>query len=282
MTSRPRITVITVVRNAVTMLQRTVDSVLGQDYPDLEFIVVDGGSTDGTAEIVKAHADRLHWWVSEPDRGIYDAMNKGLKHATGEWVSFMNAGDLFASPTVLTDIFSGDTSEAAVIYGDSYAGYAHGKVFRPAAAPEHMVKGMAFCHQAGFVRRNLIAAEGFDLSYPIGADFHELYRLYAAGHTFHKVDIPVAVFDASGVSNMNMLQSAREHFRTVRQYHRLTPCERFYHYRFICWVALVSTGYRILPEGLVRGLRAWRWNAAEPGTAEGEGLPVEQVRSEAS
>ena len=101
----PKITVITVVRNDVAHIEHTMLSVLGQTYGNVEYIVIDGGSTDGTVDIIKKYADKLAYWVSEPDGGIYPAMNKGLQHATGEWVNFMNSGDSFADDKVLNDVF---------------------------------------------------------------------------------------------------------------------------------------------------------------------------------
>ena len=105
MTTLPLISVITVCYQAAEPLQKTILSVRQQYYQPLEFIVVDGGSTDGTRDIIARHQDIITRWVSEPDRGIYDAMNKGVSMATGEWVIFMNAGDTFAANNVLLRIF---------------------------------------------------------------------------------------------------------------------------------------------------------------------------------
>src|SRR5688572_22673033 len=93
--SAPLVSVVTVTFNAARTLQATIDSVVKQDYPRLEHIVVDGGSTDGTVDIIRANALRLASWSSEPDGGIYDAMNKGAAKATGDWVIFLNADDAF-------------------------------------------------------------------------------------------------------------------------------------------------------------------------------------------
>ena len=90
-----KITVITVCHNAAKTLEKTIKSVLNQTYPNIEYIIIDGGSTDDTVDIIKRYADRLAYWISEPDKGIYDAMNKGIEVATGEWINFMNAGDTF-------------------------------------------------------------------------------------------------------------------------------------------------------------------------------------------
>jgi glycosyltransferase involved in cell wall biosynthesis len=103
-TGRPPITVITVVFNAKDTVRTCIDSVLAQGVDNLEYIVVDGGSTDGTLEILRGYEARLTRLISEPDEGIYDAMNKGLKLATGQFVHFLNADDKYVSPTVLSYI----------------------------------------------------------------------------------------------------------------------------------------------------------------------------------
>lgn len=100
----PKISVITVVFNRVETIGKTIENTLSQTYPNLECVVVDGASTDGTMEIVKSYADRIRW-ISEPDNGIYDAMMKGARMATGEWVIFRNTGDYFYSNHVIKDIF---------------------------------------------------------------------------------------------------------------------------------------------------------------------------------
>ena len=100
-----KISVITVCYNDRERIEKTILSVLSQSYGNLEYIVIDGGSTDGTVDIIKKYANRIAYFVSESDEGIYDAMNKGLRKAVGEWVCFLNAGDLFVSESVLNTIF---------------------------------------------------------------------------------------------------------------------------------------------------------------------------------
>ena len=90
-----KISVVTVCYNAVDCIEETMLSVLDQTYPNIEYIVIDGGSSDGTADVIRKYADRLAYWVSEPDKGIYDAMNKGIVAATGDYINFMNAGDRY-------------------------------------------------------------------------------------------------------------------------------------------------------------------------------------------
>lgn len=119
MNTPPLITIITVAYNAVKDIENTILSVLNQTYPNIEYIIIDGGSTDGTLDIIKKYEDKISYWVSEADKGIYDAMNKGALKATGEWLNFMNAGDTFYDQQVLEKVFKdNDWSDADVIYGD--------------------------------------------------------------------------------------------------------------------------------------------------------------------
>ena len=116
-----KVSIITVVRNAVGKIEPTVRSVLSQDYGNVEYIVIDGGSTDGTVDIINRYRDRMASFVSERDEGIYDALNKGVMQATGDWIGIMNAGDVFAADDVLSRIFGSSENNLCcdVIYGDS-------------------------------------------------------------------------------------------------------------------------------------------------------------------
>lgn len=95
--NNPKVSVVTICYNSVQFIEKTIQSVLSQTYPNIEYIVIDGGSTDGTKEIIEKYSSRISYWCSEKDRGIYDAMNKGIRKATGEWINFMNSGDCFVS-----------------------------------------------------------------------------------------------------------------------------------------------------------------------------------------
>ena len=117
----PLISVVTICYNAKNDLEKTILSVLSQTYQDIEYIIIDGGSTDGTVDIIHKYSERLFYWISEPDKGIYDAMNKGMDRATGSWINFMNAGDTFCDNEVIKNIFGyNDLSDYSVFYGDCY------------------------------------------------------------------------------------------------------------------------------------------------------------------
>lgn len=178
-----KVFVITVCRNAGELLEPTMLSVLNQTYGNLQYIVVDGGSTDGSTEIIRKYEDRLGAWVSEPDEGIYDAMNKGLRMARqlmaeGEsaWVNFMNAGDRFTDAEVVNDVFSLPIADQIkVVVGHFNQCYADKKVLKKADSIDWLPVWMPFCHQASFVR---LDSCWFDTKYKIAADYNLFYNMY--------------------------------------------------------------------------------------------------------
>ena len=161
-----------------------------------EYIVVDGASTDDTLHVIKKHESIIDKWVSEPDEGIYDAMNKTVKMAKGEWVIFMNAGDLFASRDCIERAmyFSKD---ADVVYGDVIK--SGGFVKR--SCEWHNSHRMIFCHQSVFVRTKLLRSFPFDTMHRKSADF-KFFKMLGKNHArFVYTAFPISIFDTSGVSN---------------------------------------------------------------------------------
>jgi len=208
---KPLVSVITVVFNSAGLLERTLTSVLGQTYPNIEYIVIDGGSEDGTVDIIRKHEDRIAYWISEPDRGIYDAMNKGLAAATGDFLWFLNAGDLAYRAETLESVFQdrktkrprdGETGDGRpetkrprdgetrdrrpetrdlIFYGDTMVVDADYREIglRRLRPPEVLNwksfrKGMLVCHQAILVHRSI--AGPYDLKYRHSADFDWVLR----------------------------------------------------------------------------------------------------------
>ena len=213
-----KVTVITVARNARNDLRRTMESVARLSYPDVEYIVVDGASTDGTVEMLeKSKGVR---WTSEADRGIYDAMNKGVTKATGEWVIFMNAGDRFASDDVIERVFSHPETDAAdVIYGDVVK---RGTVC--SASPEP-VDGhrMFFCHQSCIARCKCLIDTPFDISHRMSADFKWVKMMIKRGRRLVYVPVAVSEFDTGGVSNTSRSRGLADNMRVIRE---LEPLSR--------------------------------------------------------
>ena len=166
----PLISVITVTFNAALSIEQTILSVINQTYSNIEYIIIDGGSTDGTIDIIKKYSNRISYWISEPDKGIYDAMNKGIKVATGEWINFMNVGDAFYDNSVIENIFYNKTYDKIdIIYGNTNLVYSFGS---------HVLEGgeisankyMPFCHQSSFSKIEPMKKYGFDIKFKICAD----------------------------------------------------------------------------------------------------------------
>ena len=212
-----KISVITVCLNAAPVLERTLASVLDQSYPGLEYIVVDGGSTDGTQGIIDKYKMHVARVISEPDKGVYDAFNKGIALATGDVVGILNANDLYA-PWALVTVAEevGIRPECGVFYGRvAVIDSAHRKwtVYSP-GGHELLPNNMSIPHPATFVRRELYKRHGiFDESYAIAGDWDFMLRLYLAGERFCLIDKVLAAFDNAGISSIPSRRLAAENRR---------------------------------------------------------------------
>lgn len=188
----PRITVVTPSFNQAEFLDRTIRSVLDQGYPNLEYIVIDGGSTDGSVEVIRKYADRLAHWVSEPDRGQVDAINKGLQRATGEWLCWQNSDDIFFAGA-FDDLAraAAEHPEAGLIIGNMMLVDAAGRPLRDLRyiAPDHdamLAEGMLLANQAAFWRRDVQDRVGLlDENYHCSFDYDWFLRLTAACRGAH-------------------------------------------------------------------------------------------------
>ena len=255
---KPVVSVITVVFNSVNLLERTIQSILNQTWPNIEHIIIDGGSKDGTVDIIRKYDDRIAYWISEPDGGLYDAMNKGLAAATGDFVWFLNSGDLAYQEDTLELIFKDqrlkneeqrpddqDTRpkirdlnpniqnpkskiQNLIFYGDTMvvdSDY-HEVGLRRLRPPEALTwksfrKGMLVCHQAILVSRSI--AEPFDLKYKHSADFDWVLRaLRKAGGVINTHQILCSFLDG-GHSKQNIPASLRERFDIMRRNYGLIP-----------------------------------------------------------
>lgn len=209
-----KISIITVCYNAVSTLEETVLSVLNQTYPNIEYIIIDGGSIDGSVDIIKKYADRLAYWISEPDNGIYDAMNKGVSVASGDWINFMNAGDSFYCNETISALFVESIAEnVASVFGNTIFRYpAKDVLIEYKSSSMHSV--MPACHQSIFCRRQVLLDFPFNLKYKIAADYDFFYRVKKAGWQYKFVNCIVAIYDATGgISSRSTLRTQKEIFR---------------------------------------------------------------------
>lgn len=272
-----KISVITVVFNDVAHIRATIESFFSQTWEDKEYIVIDGGSTDGTAEIIREYAPRLAYWCSEKDGGIYDAMNKGIAHASGDWVNFLNSGDLYAANDVMERIFAKDEYPGIdVVYGDSLeirkekkslgneklgrkqdSGQSR-EIFTPASEDYHVLAhGVAYRHGSSFVRTEAQKAHLFDLSLRrklgYALDYEMIYRLYRDGCKFWKLNLCIEKYDAEGASA--------------------------HPYKSIWYNHLIVSGNRLRLSTLPRLLRqmAFKWFAATPLYAYTKAFGIEYL-----
>lgn len=217
------ITVITICYNSIGFIERTIKSVLSQDYKDLEYIIIDGGSTDGTKDIINKYSDKISYWCSEPDRGIYDAMNKGIKYAKGEWINFMNSGDVFYSNTILSEIKLEEYQEnIKVVYGDVIMEYNNKLCYRKAYPIDTMTFRMPFCHQSTFVRTKLLKRNMFNLKYVIGADYNLFYSIYVTygKNVFKYIPLCLSKCDATDSLSQKNKYSLWKEYIKIRKAHK--------------------------------------------------------------
>jgi len=247
-----KVTIITVTRDDADKLKQTIASVVSQTFKSKEHIVIDGGSTDGTHELLMDYDSVIDDWVSEPDEGIFHAMNKGAQRATGEWIIFLNSGDLFFNDHVLEDVYS-ETIPAKIdaIYGNTVYSYGEKgyREFRKAGKLSDFWKGLMTFHQSFFLRKKVMERRLFDLRYKVAADFDCLYSLYVNRGLFLHVPVYVSLVDTTGVSNNEkMIRSVCEHWRVIRKYHRNNLYyHAYYLFRFLL-VALLYGVKKITPE----------------------------------
>lgn len=204
-----KISVITVSYNAAATIEQTMLSVLNQTYPNVEYIVIDGGSTDGTVDIIKKYAHRLAYWVSEPDGGIYDAMNKGIAHASGDYINFMNAGDTFYKTDTISSVFLKSSQNADVIYGDAIEKDTRNNlIYKPALNDLHLLsRSPIYRHGASFTKAIVHKKVLFEVDktdrYGFALDYLHIYTLFRQNCKFEKVDAIVMIYEKEGVSANN-------------------------------------------------------------------------------
>lgn len=199
--NNPKISVVTVCYNAVETIEKTILSVINQTYQNIEYIIIDGGSKDGTVDVINKYCDKIAYFVSEPDKGIYDAMNKGIKASTGDWINFMNAGDQFYNPETISKFFDSKSyGDSSVIYGDAKYKQKWGWYELCASELNSFHVHTPFCHQSAFIKLARMKTYGYDTRYRFAADYNFFYKLWEQGEKMSYVPETVSVFDASEVS----------------------------------------------------------------------------------
>ncbi len=211
--SNPLISIVTVCYNSADTIARTLDSLRSQSDKRFESIVIDGGSTDATPDIVTQYGDVVTYFVSETDRGIYDAMNKGIRQAKGDYIAFLNSDDAYLDQTIAKVIGKIESSSSDVVYGNLIKERVFGnEVFTRVEKPvlENMEKTMSIFHPATFAKKELFDMHGgFDTRFKLAADYQWLLKVYLANSRFEYVDESLALFSVGGASNFSC-ESYRE------------------------------------------------------------------------
>lgn len=198
--SGPVLSVIIVVYNAEDTLEQSLLSVVKQTYQNIQLIVIDGGSKDGTVDIIKRYDDQLFYWVSEPDKGIYDAMNKALDVATGDWVYFLGAGDILVN--IIDKIMPKLENKHIIYYGSVYRNDLM-SVYRGKFTPFRLSR-LSICHQAILYPLEAVKKYRFNTKYRVQADHHLNMLLYGdKDYDFKFIDVIVALYDGAGFSDVN-------------------------------------------------------------------------------
>lgn len=282
--SLPPISIITIVYNDIAHIKQTMDSVINQDYPQLEYIIIDGASSDGTKECIESHISQLceitykdegrfyleakhrqkdmtFKFLSQKDKGIYDAMNKGIDLASGEWCNFMNCGDRFYTSSTISELFKtffnkiierggGDKSkDIGVIYGDTHIIYddTHSKILYTQDTSHKYHH--RFVHQSAFIATSLMKAFKYDTSFSIAGDTDFFTKAYNAKYPFVYVPVIVSSFETIGLSSKLSFLMFKEDCIIGYKYNRLFPLYLSAKYLFyiiprVCIRNIIPTRFR--------------------------------------
>ena len=243
-----KISVVTVCYNCEDTIEKTILSVVKQTYSSIEYIIVDGLSSDRTVDVVRKHLkDKRIIFISEPDDGLYDAMNKAIDIASGDYIIFMNSGDIFASETVLSDIIEALDGNNELVYGNvirlKHGGRVLEKYGNRYTPMFLLLQGRMICHQSIFTRCDIMKEYRFNTDFSITADYDFLTRVIQNKRKMKYVDITVSIVDneegiSSTISNMDIMREQDD--KSLKE-------------NFPMWYYAM-----VLPKGFIRGIRRIR------------------------
>ncbi|MBC6994162.1 glycosyltransferase [Neolewinella lacunae] len=237
MSERPILSIITVCFRDAKNLAATLESIKAVKQGGIEFVIVDGGSDDGTAELVQSYGELVDTFISEPDKGTFDAMNKGIRHSRGKWVIFINAGDGIADPAAFQSIKLTEYADAGLVYGNTvYAGRGEVKPYPEASLQYGLIMA---CHQSMLFNRDILGDDIFySERFPLVNEFDLVCRIVAKKHLRMYIDIPVAYFMGGGISSRISWEARRARYFYVAQH---------FGFRGLIMTGLESLGWLSLP-----------------------------------
>lgn len=253
--STPLVSIVTATLNVGKTLEETLRSAFEQTFTNFEYIIKDGQSTDNTKDIIARYADKIAYAESTPDKSLYDAMNIGTAHATGEWVYYLQGDDRFYSPTTLEQIAPYlERTNADVVYGDATILFDWNvKELFKGKPIETIWWRQPFSHQATFVRTSLMKQYPFDLTYRLSADYNCLYQLYHLGYTFEYAPIMVGLNNGGGRSDKNRIKGLKEVLEIKKKYDH----NPMHHLMFQAYIAKSDFNLKLralLPEKMVQAI----------------------------
>jgi glycosyltransferase involved in cell wall biosynthesis len=243
---QPLVSIVTIVRNGEDSIETTIQSIVNQSYPNIEYIIIDGKSTDRTVEIIKKYADKITYWISEPDRGISDAWNKGIAACHGDLISILNAGDTFPPDYVATVVRDVSIDKAILTYGDVQKVDEAGTVVKTVKGhfnPHNISDRIGFLHPGCFATRKAYDLVGlFDLKYRLAMDCDWIFRAYRAGVSFQKVAATCMMLEG-GVSSSSNIAACGEYLQAMRN-HQFSPQQ--------VYTSMLAVAVRGLVKSIVR------------------------------
>lgn len=231
------VSVITIVYNGVSELERTMQSVLNQDYPNIQYIVIDGGSSDGTLDLIKQFDEQIDTWLSEKDEGISDAFNKGIRYAEGELIGLLNCGDYFELDAIskMVDNYLQiglHPNNYTVMHGNiRMFNEQQGKIYAPLKL-ETFSYQMPVWHPTIFASKYIYADFQYDKSYRIAMDYELFSKVYAAKGRFIYVNSLITHMNTKGLSNSNAAKGFKEVMHASRKNLRIHPLISYYYYKY--------------------------------------------------
>jgi glycosyltransferase involved in cell wall biosynthesis len=252
---KPLVSIITIVYNGEKHIEQTINSVFAQTWPHIEYIIIDGGSKDNTVSIIKKYESRLAYWISEPDKGISDAFNKGLRQAKGEWVGIINADDWYETDAVQKVIDTAGNND--VVFGNVQYWKNSAKSFIQISNLEYLEKEVSIIHPAVFIKRAAYEKFGFfDTSLRCAMDYELLLRMKINHCSFVHVPVVISNMRWEGFSDKNW-RLGRQETLTIKN--RYFPERKFsnyiYHYRKVWAISIIKMMEKM---GLHFMLRFWR------------------------
>lgn len=226
---RIKVSIITVVYDNVNTIEQTIQSVINQTYPDIEYIIIDGGSTDGTVEIVRKYLERIDIFISERDNGLYYAMNKGINLASGDIIGILNSDDYYMEDAIANVVDNFNIQQTDVLYGNVVRDYVSGEKLFKGFDIEDMWYRMAIPHPATFVKKDVYTKFGvFDTSYRVSADYDLMLRFYSMRLNFIHIDNILTFFRRGGMSGLKFQEGTEETREISTKYIQFCPKKEEY------------------------------------------------------